>query len=1359
MEHFLKFGRMAILLLIACFFSGQSDLFAQSSGVVQSPTINAHGFFLKKTAPAQVVAGVTFDYQIFVTIPAGATGVVLTDLLPAGVQYVGYAVSASLNVPPPVLGPPPVPGTTPFQLTWASVPAGANGTVTITVKFPNGTSCPQMSVRNSACLSGKAPNGQSLPQGFCTEFVNTAPIAVDPWNIYKQPVGTYLQPTTGGQCPNVSPTRTIRYRITVWKNPGTTGQMSLFNAKVEDAIPNGTGFNIISIPAGTSATYTGGATGKVIWTLNNVLDATPFTNSQMFEFEITYPSSATSPISNVATLFGDLAKATPSPSPCGTVTRNSNSTCVAIGNPPPPVGNLVFSKNATLGSNIPATGGVQPGCTFYYWLWICNNGTGPLTGGYSISDNLPAGVTIAGAGDVSVNDQNFTNGVPAGFTVTATTTSFTVSTTNALPASSCHFVYIRCTLSPSATVGSTVTNCATLTAPFLTAPVQRCASFTVQQVPPTPCISKMECSAAPRPVGSTFRYRIAVRNVGGQDISGASIQDVLHPSLQYLSSPAPLYYTTANGSLPACASGSTLPAGSTAWTPSPTGPTVSGQTVTWNGVQLPKTCNAAPGFSCGSGAFNGEPMYFIEFSVKVRDTSAIGHVPNFVRISGGGIAAPVTSNTWITHITGSPGFALRKNFRLPNGDTTGTITLMPTGTGRFNLNFLNGAVALRGLTFVDLLPVDNSPSGDFKILSRTTVRTPATAFDLNYTGGDTYSPTAQEGWETTMGLENANVNPLSGAVPSLGTVNLFPYNVGPATVWTPPAGSIPNNTENFYYYYGTGAIAANGAANAQFNFQVPAGVPAQRRACNSFAANGYHLQVSPVNPLAASNATNYGRVALTPAESNNACVTSIPAPDTCCPKGVLRPQERKCCSKIDLFGLPNCTSPIKSVGLGGISGGLITSITASGAGSGTGSSSINFSTPVVPTTTTPLTLEVCGASTAPDGLVSYVVNAVLANANSTRCTYRDTLYCDPCDTICKTKLNVKRCVCNGSALDYLTLNVLNMTTPNLPICAIKVTASSVVWTFGAPFASPVAGTVSVSGTMATFTPTTPSTFVNGASAQFQLFYPHSSTFPGSISVFIDYCGKACDTTIVWKPNDVPPNGSDALVRLQSVAPLYPTLYQAAYRLEKSMDPPGSRPVKYIGVSVPTDSKSEIIAVTGAALTQAEKGDRAAAYLQLAASSHGLKNAMFELPTAMSADNLDQGVLHLIFGREKPAILEIALYAEDGSLIYNKRQPALKGTDIVAVERSFGVSEYLEGSPNPARDVYRVQYEADGSHRYTLQMFNLAGQLLRSEGQGVPDAGLQSVDLLVSDLPEGTYFVRLETEEGQVGKMLKFVVIR
>lgn len=1345
----------------ACLFLLLNSLFlsAQTPSVNQSPTINSNGFFLKKTAPNQVVAGVTFDYQIFVTIPAGSTGVVLTDLLPAGLQYITYAVSASLASPVPTLIGTPVPGVTPFKLQWASVPAGANGTVTITVMFPNGTSCANVAIRNSVCLEGKTGNGQSLPPGFCTEPVNTTPAAIDPWKIYKQPVGTYLQSTANGQCGNLSATRTIRYRITVYKTPGTTGQMSLFDATVEDPIPNGTGFNIISIPGGTTATYTGGPGGKVIWNLNDVLDAAPLTNFKTFEFEITYPTTAIFPVSNSAILKGSLAK--DPPAQCATAMHPSNTTCVALGTPPPPAGNLTFYKRATLGSGASATGGVQPGCTFFYEIWICNTGTAALTGGYSVTDNLPAGVTITGAGDVSINDQNFTNGVPTGFTLSATTTSFTFSTPNSLPAGACHVAYIRCTLSPSAMVNTTILNCARLTAPFLPAPVERCGDFTVQQFPARACINKSECSPAPRPLGSTFRYRIAVRNIGGQNITGANVQDVLHPSLQYVATPAPSYYQT-SGSSPACTAAGGIPAGASAWTGAPTGPTVSGQNITWASVNLPKTCNAYPNAGCGSPVFNNEPLYFIEFSVKVRDTSAIGHVPNYATISGGGLPAAATSNTWITHITGSPGFSLRKNFRLSNGDTLGGLSLPGGSAARYNLSFKNGAVALRGLTFVDLLPKDADPN-DYRIFGRLPsyiVRTPAAlAFNLNYTGGDTYTPTATEGASNPIGQEDININVLSAAIPGLSPLNLFPYTAGGGT-WTAP-GVIPSSTENFYYHFGTTAIGANGLANAQFNVQVPPGTPASRKACNSFAANGYHLQVSPANPLIASNATNYGRVTLTPAESNNACVTTIAAQDTCCPRGVLRPQQKKCCATIDLFGLQNCVSPIKSIGLGGITGGAITSIVASGAGTGTGTNSILFGTPVVPTTTTPLTLEVCGTATAPDGLVSYVVSAVLANANSTRCTYRDTLYCNPCDTVCKTQLKVKRCVCTGSALDYLTLNVTNQTTPNLPICSIKVTASSLNWTYGIPFLSPVGGTVSVSGNMATFTPTTPATFGNGAMAQFQLFYPHMSTFPGSITVMVDYCGKACDTTFTWKPMDVPTNGNDAMVRLQSVAPLYTPLYQSAFRLEKAADPAGTRPVKFISISVPAGSKAKIVAVTGAALTKTPEGDLAADYLQLKESAHGLKNAMFELPEAISLNNLDQGRLHVIFGGEKPAQVDIALYAEDGSVLYNRRQTAL--IQDSPSDRSPAVQQpaqgFLEGSPNPVRDRYQVRYEADGEHAYTLQVLNLAGQVLRTLHQGTPEAGIQSVEVAADDFPEGTYFVRLQTEQGALAGTLKFVVVR
>lgn len=1313
---------------------------------------------MKKTAPTQMVAGVPFDYQIFITIPAGSTGVVLTDMLPTGLTYIGYSVSPSLNLPSTTLIGTPVPGVTPFKLQWnGAVTAGANGTVTITVMFPNGTSCNGAAVRNSACLEGKAGNGQALSQGFCTEPVSTTPMAVDPWFIYKQPLGTYLQSGASGQCPNLSATRTIRYRITVSKTPGLTGQMSLFDARVEDPIPDGTGFNIINIPSGTTATYTGGPGGKVIWTLNDVLDATPMYNSKYIDFEITYPNSATFPVSNTATLFGNLAKDPPA-SPCGTVSRNSNTTCVALLTTTP-VGNLEFTKNATLGSGVPAIGGVIPGCTFLYVIRLRNSGTAALSGGYTVTDNLPAGVSITGAGDVSVNDMNFSNGVPTGFTVSATTNSFTVTTTNSLAAGASHWIYVQCTLSSGAS--GSINNCADVTAPFLPAPVRACAKFDVVTIPARACITKSECSPVSRPLGSTFRYRIAMRNIGGQNVTGASVLDALHPSLQYVATPAPSYYQT-NGSLPACAPAGGVPTGATAWTGAPAGPTVSGQNISWSGVNLPKTCNAFPNAGCGSGAFNNEPLYFIEFTVRVRDTSAIGHVPNFVTISGGGLPAAVTSNTWITHITGSPGFNLRKTFIQNNVDSLVALSLPGGSTTRYKLNFTNGSVALRGLTFVDLLPKDVDPN-DYRIFGRITpfaVRTPATAFDLTYTGGDTYSPAATEGASNPIGQEDANINTLSGVLPGISPLNLFPYNTG-GGAWSAP-GTIPTNTENLYYHFGTTPIGAAAVANAQFNVQVPPGTPATRRACNSFAANAYHLQVSPVNPLAASNASNYGRVALTPAESNNACITTLAPPDTCCPRGVLRPQNKKCCSTIDLYGLPNCVSPIKSVGLGGISGGVITSIVATGVGTGSGTNSIVFGTPVTPTTTTPLTLEVCGAATAPSGLVSYVVNTVLANAASTRCTYRDTLYCNPCDTLCKTKLAVKRCVCNGSSLDYLTLNVTNQTTPNLPICSIKVTASSLNWTTGAPYLSPVAGSVAVSGNMATFTPSVPATFVNGAMAQFQLFYPHASTFPGSITVVVDYCGKACDTTFTWRPVDVPPNGNDAIVRLQSTTPQYSTLYQAAFRLEKAVDPAGTRPVKFIGISVPVGGKAKIVAVTGAALTKSKEGDLASDYLQLKESSHGLKNALFELPEPMTLSNLDQGRLHVIFGEEKPAQVDITLYTEDGSILYNRRQAALaqdNASDRSSGAQTIQVLDFIEGSPNPVRDEYNVRYEADGARRYKLLVLNPAGQTLQVLDLGTPEAGLQSVTVNAADLPEGSYFVRLETEQGKLSGILKFVVIR
>ncbi len=73
---------------------------------------------------------------------------------------------------------------------------------------------------------------------------------------------------------------------------------------------------------------------------------------------------------------------------------------------------------------------------------------------------------------------------------------------------------------------------------------------------------------------------------------------------------------------------------------------------------------------------------------------------------------------------------------------------------------------------------------------------------------------------------------------------------------------------------------------------------------------------------------------------------------------------------------------------------------------------------------------------------------------------------------------------------------------------------------------------------------------------------------------------------------------------------------------------------------------------------------------------------------------------------------------------------------------------LQASPNPFTDHLRVSFNLPTEQDYTLELTSVTGQIItRKAGKGI--AGLQEVKLGedVSALPSGTYYLRLQAEEG------------
>ncbi|MBN1448390.1 MAG: isopeptide-forming domain-containing fimbrial protein, partial [Bacteroidetes bacterium] len=756
-------------------------LFTSQPALSQSYMSQAaqHGFTLKKVVSDTAIAtGQSFSYTVYFSIPAGSMAVTITDVLPPALSFQSISVTSACGSP--TVSAPAVNsmgGT--VSLTWPSVPSGCSGSFVVTVNFPNGTTCDGTTARNNVCLTGEI--GSTFAD-FCTGYVSTRAMATNPWNIGKWILGAGSQP---GPCNKITADSVVTYQICVWKNVGTTGQLNMENAVVTDTLPPGA----ILVPGSSSCGMT--QTGNVItWNIGS-LSALSMYNTQCCTFDVLYPSSifpTGSQINNRATLRGALGSAN---APCGPAVHNSNETCVEIKQ----VTSATFSKYAY-------TNG-QPGCGGMFRIWICNNGSLPISA-LTVTDTIPAALSGLSLGTVS-----------SGLSASLTGNILTATLSSPLAPTQCRYIEINFTIPSTATTGSTITNCAWLNFAGLP-PQQACAAFTVNAPAPNPCLWKEVCNkqASYQP-GDVFRYRLRVQNIGGQPITGATITDVLNPNLQFVGNLS--YYTGTAWNAP-CQTTSN-------WTG--VGFSQSGQTLTFTLPPIAATCQNIFYNSCGMYGSFGVPFYFIEFDVKVSDTTALGNIPNNFSIAGGNLIGATTSNTDYVNVVGTSGFFLDKAVAPDTTSWASSVTTAASSTVnyRLQLTVAPGSVGLRHVTFADLLPRDNG-TADQLILGPCSPR--GSIFDVSYLSTVSTTP-----------LSTAYGNPLSFA-----TVNNFAPAGAPGAMFTGACGTtgmwssgLSAGDMNLGWYFGSSPLGAGNSATSIFSASVPPTAAPPDSACNTFAAN------------------------------------------------------------------------------------------------------------------------------------------------------------------------------------------------------------------------------------------------------------------------------------------------------------------------------------------------------------------------------------------------------------------------------------------------------------------------------------------------------------------------------------------
>ena len=424
---------------------------------------------------------------------------------------------------------------------------------------------------------------------------------------------------------------------------------------------------------------------------------------------------------------------------------------------------------------------------------------------------------------------------------------------------------------------------------------------------------------------------------------------------------------------------------------------------------------------------------------------------------------------------------------------------------------------------------------------------------------------------------------------------------------------------------------------------------------------------------------------------------------------------------------------------------------------GTTNGLINFAGGCINLTNFALNLQ----ATTVSGMIT--VTFTVNFANGQHCVYSIKINCKrPPVTLCD-KFDIKQCICQGAALNYIDVNILNQMIPNDPICSIKITKydnlgniQTTYWNAGAvilpsataynsPFNTiPAVGSINV---------------VTGGLVHFQNYF--TGTFTGSIGITVYHCsGDSCNTS--WKPNVWNPTDI-ATAAVAKVKSKYAKMFATTYKLTQKQDV-GNRvavPVKFVSIGIDDrGTTAEIVAVTGAEqYPERERSD----ILKFSYASHARQNAFFELQEPLTLLQRDSsGAFNIVFANVLPPRIRYTLYDESGAVIGSDtiRLDSSSTTGVVNLlpNKSASADFFLvNGYPNPTNDLYNLKYVLGSSKEVTLSVADASGKEMAQYNEGKKQIGVVEKSLSLGWLSNGIYFIRLVSSDGQSSEPLRVVV--
>jgi uncharacterized repeat protein (TIGR01451 family) len=455
--------------------------------------------------------GQPFTYTIDVTNfgPSDASGVVLTDMLPASATYVSSTTMIKSPTGPPVTGPlAMVNGST---LTDIIGPLANTFTAEIVITvMPTPASVPTITDSVSVTAATTDPNtlnnSTSLPTSVSAEASMLLTVV---------PSVTTVQV---GQ--------NVTYTYTLVNN----GPDNATTTQITDPLPTGMSFVSGTATVGTTVlaapTLVGGSVVANLGTFNN--GATATVTIVLTPSELALPAAV-----NTAT----VSSAVPDPMPTNdTATVTTNVTAVA-----------------DVGVNITGpTGSVPVGGDATYTITVTNNGPNDATG-VVVNDTLPSSLSfVSGSSSVSGVMPTLT-----GSTVSANIGTLTVGSSATVT------LMVMTSAAAAPSVADTVKVTSTTTDPN---PANDSSTATISVTSIADVGMTMSATAQSLLAGQNLTYTVNVVNNGPNDASGVMFSDTLPAGFTYVSSTStlglPPVYSTATGAVTATLGA--LPAGSTA---------------------------------------------------------------------------------------------------------------------------------------------------------------------------------------------------------------------------------------------------------------------------------------------------------------------------------------------------------------------------------------------------------------------------------------------------------------------------------------------------------------------------------------------------------------------------------------------------------------------------------------------------------------------------------------------------------------------------------------------------------------------------------------------------------------------------